>query len=177
MTHMNQSDQSNEKVKQILDVLVEYQDAHVNALIEAHETFYSTIHIRIIDPDFAEIDDLDRDAKIWALLKQLPEELFCKITMLILVTPTEAHDSGSSIEFDHPLPPLEQSAFWDSIGLKNGALSQENTLLVPLELEEAQSVKQIATSQGLSDSDLVREWIREKIQLTSNVPIPSLAIS
>lgn len=174
MARIDRSDQPNEKVEQILDILTEYERAHPNALIEARQTFYSTIHIRIIDPDFAGVDDLDRDAKIWPLLKPLPEDVFCKITMLILVTPTEAHHSGSSIEFDHPLPPLEQTSFWDSIGLKNGAFSEENALFVPLELEEAQSVKQIATSQGLSDGDLVREWILEKIQLAQNLPVPSL---
>ena len=163
MARYDRSPNPDPQVQQVLDVLAEYERVHPAALIEARRTGYDFIHIRIIDPDFRGVDDIDRESEIWPLLKLLPSEVFRDIMMLVLVTPEEAPYSGSSIEFDHPLPAMLVPNLFEMSESTNGA----STLLLPLEPQEIEAVKQIADSKGLEHSDLIRGWVREKLQLAA----------
>lgn len=164
MARYDRSKKPDSQVQQVLDVLAEYEGVHPNALIEARRDEYDFIFIRIIDPDFQEVDDLERESEIWPLLNQLPSEVFRDIMMLVPVTPEEAPYSGSSIEFDHPLPPLPIPNFFSENGTTNGHQSQ--TLHVPLEAQEAEAVKQLAASEGLPLDALIQGWVREKLKLS-----------
>jgi hypothetical protein len=104
MARIDRSDQPDEQVKQVLDVLAEYERLHPTAQIEGRRHSLVSIRLRIIDPDFHGRDRLEREPEIWKLLQKLPEEVFVNITMLLLLTPEEVAKSFASQEFDHPIP-------------------------------------------------------------------------
>ena len=106
MARIDRSDKPDVQVQQILDVLAAYERTHSQAQIEGRRHNPVSIRLRIIDLDFQGVDRLDREPEIWSLLKQLPEEVFVNITMLLLLTPDEAEHSLASQEFDHPVPSL-----------------------------------------------------------------------
>lgn len=92
------------KVRDITETLAPYLRLHPKARIAAVRQNSVSIRIRIIDPDFQGKNRVDREPEVWALLKELPDEVFQNITMLLLVTPKEAKNSLASQEFDDPIP-------------------------------------------------------------------------
>jgi stress-induced morphogen len=92
-------------VQRILDTLQEhYKPEHPKAKIEAYRYNPASIRIRIIDPDFARKDLVERENMVWPLLEGLPEEIRADIIFLLLLTPKESKTSFGSMEFDHPTP-------------------------------------------------------------------------
>jgi len=175
MARYDRSKKPDPLVQQVLDVLAEYERNHAHALIEARRGNYDFIYIRIIDPDFQGIERRkSRKDKVWPLLYKLPGEIISDIGSLVLVTPEEAPHNGSSIDFDHPLPPLpipdfsapRETSFLQQTTSTNGNQQEAaETILIPLQPEEAEAVKQMADSEGVEHSDLIRGWVREKLQL------------
>jgi stress-induced morphogen len=104
MARRDRSTHPDEQVQQILDLLTAYERAHPQAQIEGRRHNPVSIRLRIIDPDFQGMDRIAREPAVWKLLRQLPEEVFVNITMLLLLTPEETEHSLASQEFDHPLP-------------------------------------------------------------------------
>jgi predicted DNA binding CopG/RHH family protein len=43
---------------------------------------------------------------------------------------------------------------------------RENEIRVRLETDEVKAVREIARSRGVPDSDLIRQWVRERIHAT-----------
>ena len=103
MSRQDRSDSPDENVRQILDALRGYEEAHPHAVIEARRSNPVVIRVRIIDPDFAGRDRVDREEEVWPFLIGLPEEVVADITMLLLVTPEEAGRSFASFAFDDPV--------------------------------------------------------------------------
>lgn len=158
------------QIEQVLDQLSEYKRAHANAQVEACRSTYDFIHIRIIDPDFRGVDELDREAEIWPLLNQLPREVYRELMMLVLVTPEEAAYSGSSLEFDDLLSPMEMPDLSTEGRNESTIFAPTNgtsTLLLPLENEEVEAVQQIADSKGIESSILILDWVREKLKMAN----------
>ena len=104
MARRDRSAQPDGQVQQILDILTEYERAHPQAQIEGRRQNPVSIRLRIIDPDFQGMNRIEREPAVWKLLRQLPEEVFVNITMLLLLTPEETEHSLASHEFDHPIP-------------------------------------------------------------------------
>jgi len=104
MARRDLSAQPDVQVQQILDILTAYERAHPYAQIEGRRHNPVSIRLRIIDPDFQGMDRIEREPAVWKLLRQLPEEVFVNITMLLLLTPEETTHSLASHEFDHPIP-------------------------------------------------------------------------
>ena len=164
MARIDRSKTPDSQVQQVLDVLVEYEQDHPDALIEARRTGYDFIHVRIIDKALKTMNRVERSDKIWPLFfEKLPDEIIQDITRVILVTPEEAPHNGSSIEFDDPLPPLPVPDFWE-IEAQNG--SQNETLSLSLAPDEFEAMSQLAESKGVEHSELIRSWVREKLQLS-----------
>jgi len=93
------------RVQRILEVLRrKYGAEHSKAKIEAYRYNSASIRIRIIDPDFAGKDLVERDNGVAPILEELPEEIQSEITVLLLITPQERKRSPMSLEFDDPLP-------------------------------------------------------------------------
>ena len=176
MARYNRSKKPDPRVEQVLDVLAGYEQKHANAIIEARRGNYDFIYIRIIDPDFEGIYDEDRRKEVLSYLEELPEEIIREIMSLPLVTPEEAPHYGPSIEFDDPSPPLPMPDFsenglaqWENGHAVNGASANSEAVLVALEAQEVDAVKELASAQGLSDGDLIRGWVLEKLEVANAV--------
>lgn len=91
-------------LQQIVDALREYDQAHPNAEIEAYRHNSVSLRIRVLNPDFANKTNVQREDEIWAILVKLPEETVAEVNQLLLLTPEEAKKSFASCEFDHPIP-------------------------------------------------------------------------
>jgi hypothetical protein len=91
-------------LKQIVDVLNEYSEAHPNAEIEAYRQNSVSLRIRVISPEFREMSRAQREEELWNYLDRLPEEIAAEISLLLLLTPREAKDSFANREFDNPIP-------------------------------------------------------------------------
>ncbi len=92
------------QVQQIRDALSGYEVDHPKAQIEVRRQNSVSIRIRIIDPDFAGLDRVDREPAVWNVLKTLPDEVFANITMLLLLSPDETAGSFANREFEDPIP-------------------------------------------------------------------------
>jgi stress-induced morphogen len=92
------------QVRQIRDVLLRYERNHPNSQIEVRRQNPVSIRVRIIDPDFAGLDRVDREPAVWDILKTLPDEVFSDITMLLLLSPGETERSLANQEFEDPIP-------------------------------------------------------------------------
>jgi hypothetical protein len=91
-------------LEQVNAALGRYRSAHPQAHIETYRHNDVSVRVRLIDPTFAGLDRYRREDDVWAELDQLPEEVVAEISLLLLLTPTEAKTSLASEEFDHPIP-------------------------------------------------------------------------
>jgi hypothetical protein len=90
-------------LRQIVNVLGEYEKNHPKAEIEAYRQNSVSVRIRILNPEFAGKSRAQREEEIWSILNKLPEETLAEISLLLLLTPSEAKNSFASIEFDDPI--------------------------------------------------------------------------
>lgn len=91
-------------LRQIVDALSEYDQAHPHAEIEAYRHNSVSVRIRVLNPDFANKTYAQREDEIWSILNKLPEETVAEVSLLLLLTPEEAKKSFASCEFDDPIP-------------------------------------------------------------------------
>ena len=101
---IDSNDREDTQVQKIRDVLSRYEGDHPNARIDVRRQNSVSIRIRIIDPDFAGLDRVDREPAVWDVLKTLPGEIFTNITMLLLLAPDETEGSLANREFEAPIP-------------------------------------------------------------------------
>lgn len=87
----------------VSDALVAYEREHPHAVIELYRRNSVSIHIRVIDPDFADLDRLGRHHRVWACFEPLSEEIQSEITILLLLTPDETRKSYANVEFENPV--------------------------------------------------------------------------
>ena len=78
-----------------------------------------------------------------------------------------------------PLPQTDSiealARFWDTHDLTDFASELEEVtellferdivLAIHLSAQEAQAVKKLAKAKGIADTDLIHEWVREKLQI------------
>jgi predicted DNA binding CopG/RHH family protein len=62
-------------------------------------------------------------------------------------------DSHDLTEFEDDLEEVTEPVF-----------ERETAVTIHLQPEEAQAVKKIAATQGVPDTDLIYQWVREKLQ-------------
>src|SRR4051794_9888411 len=91
-------------LRQVANALGEYEKAHPRAVIEAYRQNSVSVRIRILNPEFAGKSRAQREEQVWAVLNELPEVAVAEISLLLLLTPTEAKNSFASFEFDDPIP-------------------------------------------------------------------------
>jgi predicted DNA binding CopG/RHH family protein len=68
----------------------------------------------------------------------------------------------------------ELARFWDTHDLTQfedeleevfePVFERETAITIRLQPEEAEAVKEMAASQGVPDTDLIHQWVREKLQ-------------
>jgi hypothetical protein len=88
----------------VLDVLGEYEAHHPHARVKAYRQNAASVRVRILDPEFQDLDRLARENAVWKILERLPESTQTQITVLLLLTPREAEFSFANFEFDNPIP-------------------------------------------------------------------------
>jgi hypothetical protein len=91
-------------VDAVIVALAKYEAQHPHAEIEAYRQNSVSIRIRIIDPDFSNLDKTERHNEIWRFLDDLPEEIQSHVSTILLLTPNEKAKSFASVEFDDPVP-------------------------------------------------------------------------
>ena|SRR5438067_11996439 len=92
-------------VRAVLDALLrDYQPHHPRAVIDAYRYSPVTIRVRVVDPDFAGKDIVDREDMVWPTLEALPDSLREDVSMVLMLTPEEKATSPANAEFDHPTP-------------------------------------------------------------------------
>jgi hypothetical protein len=100
----NENGQADGEVLQVVKSLERYQRDHPKAQIAVRRQNPVSIRIRIVDPDFEDLDRVDREPPVWSALESLPEDVFSNITMLLLLSPDETEGSLANLEFEDPLP-------------------------------------------------------------------------
>jgi stress-induced morphogen len=92
-------------VRKILDTLTtQYKAVHAKAKIDVYRYNWASIRIRIIDPDFAGKDRVQREDMVWGIIETLPEDVRQQITVLLLLPPAEVKTSFMNMEFEDPSP-------------------------------------------------------------------------
>jgi len=81
----------NQQIKNI-KVLLEnkFAENHPGTIVQVGSGFGDNIHVRIISPHFEGIPRLQRDDEIWGILEELPEDDVLRISLCILLSPSEA---------------------------------------------------------------------------------------
>jgi stress-induced morphogen len=92
------------RLREVRDALASYLEAHPSARVTIYRQNNVSIRIRIVDRNFEGKSRADREDLVWAILEQLPEELTSEISLLLLLTPSEAKRSFVNHEFDNPIP-------------------------------------------------------------------------
>jgi hypothetical protein len=91
-------------LKDILNALREYEANHPEADVGVYRQNSASVRVRIIDPDFTNLDRAQRHNVIWQILERLPVRVLSDVTILLLLTPDEVSDSFANFEFEHPSP-------------------------------------------------------------------------
>lgn len=94
------ADAATERIKKLL--IEKYLSAHPDAAIDVYRYNPVSIRIRIIDPAFEGKSIPQRERAVWAVLKQLPDEVQADISVCLLLTPQEQASSLMNLEFEQP---------------------------------------------------------------------------
>jgi hypothetical protein len=88
----------------IIAELENYQKNHGDAEIDIYRQNSVSVRVRIVDPDFANMNKPERNNEVWKYLEQLPDDVQSDISTLLLLTPDEKKESFANFEFDDPVP-------------------------------------------------------------------------
>jgi hypothetical protein len=91
-------------IEQIIQALKIYEDDHPNSEIALYRQNPVSVRIRIIDPNFARHNKIQRNRSVWNYLGKLAEDTQSDISTLILLTPSEIESSFANFEFNDPVP-------------------------------------------------------------------------
>jgi len=101
---MSKEAEKDDRIDQVRTVLRPYEVEHPDARIDVKRQNSVSIRIRVLDPAFHGVPREERHGDIWKLLETLPEDVFCDITVLLVLTPEEAKTSLVNLEFENPIP-------------------------------------------------------------------------
>lgn len=72
---------------------------------EAYRYNPASIRVRIVNEIFHGLDRIQREELVIPVLKRnLPEETWWDVTMILMLTPDEVEESRANREFEHPTP-------------------------------------------------------------------------
>ena len=77
-----------------------YLPEHPYAEFAVYRYNSASVHIRILDPDFAGMDIPEREDMVWKVLDELPDPVVQDISVLLLLPPEERDAYSLSTEFD-----------------------------------------------------------------------------
>ena len=88
----------------ILGALKAYEVDHPASQIDLYRQNPVSVRVRIIDPDFAGHNKVERSKIVWPYLNTLTEDIQSDISTLILLVPDETRVSFANMEFEDPVP-------------------------------------------------------------------------
>lgn len=89
--------------EQILRTLrAKYLPQHPRAEFAVFRYDPASVHIRVLDPDFAGVDIPEREDMVWQVLDTLPDPVVQDISILLLLPPDERDSYQLSRDFDKP---------------------------------------------------------------------------
>ncbi len=91
-------------IDQIIEALKVYEDDHPNSQITLYRQNPVSVRIRIIDPNFARHNKVQRNKSVWNYLGKLSDETQSDISTFTLLTPNETEKSFANFEFNDPVP-------------------------------------------------------------------------
>ena len=90
-------------IDRMTEALRAYETDHPNARIDLYRQNPVSVRVRIIDPDLAGRNKIERSKEAWKYLDSLPDEVQSDLSALILLAPEETTMSFSNIEFEDPV--------------------------------------------------------------------------
>jgi hypothetical protein len=91
-------------IQGLMKALEAYERDHPHADITLYRQNPVAVRIRIIDPDLAGLDKVQRHDRVWSYFDPLPERTVSDITVLLLLTPDEVKKSFANVDFEDPVP-------------------------------------------------------------------------
>jgi stress-induced morphogen len=91
-------------IERIIEALRSYEADHPSSQIDLYRQNSVSVRVRIIDPDFAGRNKVERSQMVWKYLDRLPEETQSDISTLVLLVPEETRMSFANLEFEDPIP-------------------------------------------------------------------------
>ena len=103
---MNAAAKKNAEIRQIEKLLKQHFPDHPEGYPPTAYRYNSaSIRVRIVSEQFEGKNRVERGESVYSLLqKNLPEETWQDITLIILLTPNEVQDSLMNMEFESPTP-------------------------------------------------------------------------
>ena len=95
---------SDEVINRFIEALRAYEVEHPRAQIDLYRQNQVSVRVRIIDPDLAGQNKIDRSKEAWKYLNSLPDEIQSDLSSLILLAPEETTTSFANLEFEDPVP-------------------------------------------------------------------------
>ena len=95
---------SDEVIDRIVEALQEYQADHPGARIDLYRQNAVSVRVRVVDPEFASRNKIERSKEVWKYLNALPDEVQSDLSTVILLTPEETGVSFANFEFEDPVP-------------------------------------------------------------------------
>jgi stress-induced morphogen len=97
---------SDEIMERIVEALHAYEADHPRARIDLYRQNPVSVRIRIIDPDFAGQNRIERHKLTWKYFDSLSDDDLSDLSSLILLTPDETGMSFANMEFEDPVPSI-----------------------------------------------------------------------
>jgi stress-induced morphogen len=95
---------SDQTIDRIIEALRAYEADHPRAQIDLYRQNSVSVRVRIVDPDFAGRNKVERSKIVWNYLRNLPEDVQADISMLVLLVPDETAMSFANLDFEDPIP-------------------------------------------------------------------------
>ncbi|MDR3635203.1 MAG: hypothetical protein P4L84_15470 [Isosphaeraceae bacterium] len=104
MANKHQLQVADNSVHQIRGALECYRSEHPSAQVDVYRSNPVCIRIRVVDPDFHDLDRVEREERVWNVLEGLPGDVRRDISVLLAITPGEMETSGMNLEFEYQMP-------------------------------------------------------------------------
>jgi len=96
--------QEDDDLLKLRDALVKYVKEHPKAYVVLYRQNSASIRVRILDPDFKNIDWAERHDQVWNYFEHLSDWVQFQVSILLLLTPKEAKKSLANLDFEDPIP-------------------------------------------------------------------------
>ena len=94
---------SDKIIERIVEALRSYEVDHPKSQIDLYRQNAVSVRVRIIDPEFAGRNKVERSKMVWKYFERLPDDDQSDISTLLLLVPDETKMSFANSEFEDPI--------------------------------------------------------------------------